>query len=254
MKKSMDSLYFLFLLLCIFICTIIILPCRVFSKSSAHSVIAGINYINISEKEIESENKIIKIHLKIPVISGLSNKDAEAKINNTLLNDALRFRMSREKEAEDAYEASKMNGIKYNKYEADATYTVKYNKNNILSIPVVYYQYTGGAHGISTQAGYNFDLNTGRLLQLSDLFPKGFDYKKVIDSIILNDMKAHKDIYFSQAINSFQGIDGMHPYYIQDGYLVIFFSEYEIAPYAAGTREFKIPYSKLKFIPNIGLK
>lgn len=254
MKKLMDSLCFIFLLLCVFICTVIILPCSVLTMDSAHSVIAGINYIKIGDKKIESENEIIKVHLKIPVISGLSNKDAEAKINNTLLNDAIRFRRSREKEAEEAYEASKMNGIKYNKYEAGITYAVKYNKNNLLSIPVAYYQYTGGAHGISTQAGYNFDLNTGRLIQLSDLFLKGFDYKKVIDRIILNDMKAHKDIYFSQAINSFQGIDGMHPYYIQDGYLVIFFSEYEIAPYAAGIREFKIPYSKFKFIPNIGLK
>ncbi|MFA7078597.1 MAG: RsiV family protein [Syntrophomonas sp.] len=35
-------------------------------------------------------------------------------------------------------------------------------------------------------------------------------------------------------------------YYIQNGVLVVYFSQYEIAPYAAGIPEFKIPLSNFQ--------
>lgn len=263
MKKKINTCKFMLVSLCIFICSIINPPYKVsgasfpdagFIKINSGKIINAVNVsvinmnkINIGEKEIKSENEIIKIHLKIPVVSGIGDATIQNKINNTFLNDALIFKSSMEKQAAESYDSVKMGDLEYNAYGAYTTYTVKYNKNDILSITVMYYQYTGGAHGQSTQAGYNFDLKTGRLLQLSDLFQQGFNYKKIIDKIILNYMEAHKGMYFSEAINSFQGIDGMHPYYIQDGNLVVFFSEDEIAPHAAGIQEFRIPYSRLKF-------
>jgi len=39
----------------------------------------------------------------------------------------------------------------------------------------------------------------------------------------------------------FQGIGEDQDYYLQDGALVVVFQQYEIAPYAAGIPEFKIP-------------
>lgn len=254
MNKGTYRKFFIFI--CVFLCTIDISSFKVYGRSLDDASFTKVNTseIKISEKEIKNENRLVRVHLRIPVVSGLTDKTAENEINNTFLSDAIRFKASMEKQAEESYQSSKINSIAYNKYDIETTYSVKYNKNNLLSIPVIYYQYTGGAHGISTQAGYNFDLETGKLLQLSDLFPKGFDYKKVIDEIILNYMKANKDKYFSEAINLFQGIDGMHPYYIQDKNLVVFFSEYEIAPYSEGIQEFGIPYSKLKFIKKYELK
>ncbi|MBF7084764.1 DUF3298 domain-containing protein, partial [Desulfallas sp. Bu1-1] len=43
----------------------------------------------------------------------------------------------------------------------------------------------------------------------------------------------------------FQSISENHPYYIKDNYIVLCFGAYEIAPYAAGMPEFKIPIDLL---------
>ena len=45
-----------------------------------------------------------------------------------------------------------------------------YNKNNILSIPLTMYEFTGGAHGLTNIKSFNYDLATGKELKLEDLF------------------------------------------------------------------------------------
>jgi hypothetical protein len=209
----------------------------------------------VSEKAIKRNNEAIDVNLKIPVVNGIKNKSIENEINNMFYKDAVNFANPLEKEAKKYLaDTKKDKNLHFNKYSAYTTYKSKYNKNNILSIPVRYSQYTGGANGLEVQRGYTFNLKNGKLLSLSDLFDKSFDYKKVISTSVLNQMKANKDMYFPDAITGFKEINGTQPYYLEDGYLVIFYGPFEIAPHSSGIPEFKIPFSSLKFTNTLGIK
>jgi hypothetical protein len=105
--------------------------------------------------------------------------------------------------------------------------------------------YTGGAHGMTDRVAYNYNLNTGEELKLSYLFKKDFNYKDYINNEILKQMKTGEDIYFHDE-GGFKTISDDQRFYLADGNIVIYFTQYEIAPYAAGIPEFKIPLSGLK--------
>lgn len=205
------------------------------------------NSVILSSEELKEDNEAFSSILRIPVVSGLLKKNVESKINSVLKTDAIKFKASIEKQAKEAFEYSqKGTEPRFNKYTADTSFEVRYNDKDVLSLTVLYAQYTGGAHGLEVQKGYTFDLKTGKILNLSDLFAVGFDYDEVISDEILGYMKLHQQEYFPEAITSFKKIKSDQPYYIENGNLVIYYGEYEIAPYAAGIPEFRIPFSKLK--------
>jgi hypothetical protein len=204
--------------------------------------------VAITEKVTKRTNEAIEVNLKTPVLKQAKNITVQKRINKLIQINSDKFLKPLEREAAKYLADTKKNSdLHFNKYSAYTTYKVGYNKNGVLSIPVRYYQYTGGANGLEFQREYNFDLRTGKQLQLSDLFEKGFDYKKVLSAEVLKQMNAHKEIYFEEALKNFKQIDGKHPYYITNGNLVIFYGPFDIAPHAAGIPEFKIPFSKLKF-------
>jgi hypothetical protein len=210
--------------------------------------------IEVSEKKIVSENDYLKTSLQYPSISGMKDKSIETKLNQMFEKSALDFQKSIEESAKSGYEEYlKDKSIPFYKYEAVTEYTVTYNKNNILSIKMPYYQFTGGAHGGTNQIGYNIDLNTGKVMLLSDLFEKDFDYKTFISTEILNTIKKGENFYFEDFEKVIKGIDKNRSYYIEDGNVVIYYGQYEIAPYAAGMPEFRIPFSKLKLRADLGL-
>lgn len=214
----------------------------------------NLNSIKVATKEVKTDNEAFTSTLKIPVISGIDNKEVQIGINKTFEKDALSFKNNLEKDAKEALDSyKKLNIGIFHKYEADTTYQVRLNKDCILSITVMYYQYTGGAHGMEVQKGYNFDLKTGELLQLSDLFERGFNYKQVINTEVTDYINAHKDSFFYDSAASFKGISDNQPFYLGEGNLIVYFGEYEIAPYAAGIPEFKISYSKLKLKKDLRL-
>lgn len=86
---------------------------------------------------------------------------------------------------------------------------------------------------------------------LKDIFENGFDYKSEINRIIDRQIAADPQNYFSGENMGFTSIDETQRFYIQDDQLVIYFNQYEIAPYAAGIPEFTIPLASLRDHLNI---
>ena len=89
---------------------------------------------------------------------------------------------------------------------------------------------------------YNIDLETGRILNLQDIF--GSDYQKIIaDDIDKQISKKNKDFQDSLLIDGsvIDYIDEFQEFYINDeGQIVIVFPKYEISVGALGTLEFVI--------------
>ncbi len=201
----------------------------------------------VAAKEIKYQNEWIDVNLQIPIVSGLNHIAVQELLNNKLEDDAIQFKNSIEKDAEEYYqEAASNEELHFWPYSAYTAFSVAYNKNNTLSLTVDYYGYTGGAHGYTSRVAYNYDLISGEEIDLSDLFIGSFDFRSILNQEIKREIQQNQDIYFGEDIVSFSGIREDQPFYIDDDGIVIYFGLYEIAPYAAGIREFKIPFTLLE--------
>lgn len=192
--------------------------------------------MTIVDKVYKSKNDYLQIDVTIPQIKNLPNEDKEKNINNLIttwteewINDAKYI----------ADEYFKNGTPPLNPYQLNAKYKVT-NLKKVISLYIDYYQYTGGAHGVTTRKSYNIDETTGDILTLKDLFNSEYNYKDKIDSNIKNEINKNSDIYFTGK-EGFNGIDEKTKFYIEDGNLVIYYGQYEIAPYATGIPEFRMP-------------
>lgn len=185
----------------------------------------------IVDKSIKEIRQYIKIDGEIPQIIGLSNKKSQDEINNEIVNYTNMW-IKENKDASEEFQPQIP-------YELMASYIVT-NNNKILSFYIDYYQFNGGAHGITNRKGYSIDIETSTKLKLEDLFKEGFDYRSYINNIISTEIDKNKDFYFIGK-EGFNGIEDNQGFFIRDNKLVIYFDYYKIAPYVAGMPEFEIP-------------
>lgn len=196
------------------------------------------NNPQVVEKRISKENEFLKIDVSIPNVKNLKNKEAEKLINNNI-NEWTDIWI---KDVEDIivkYFYEDKNLAPQIPYQLKATYTTTLANSKIISFYIDYYQYTGGAHGITTRKAYNIDVKTGKQLMLKDLFKKDYDYKKVIDKEIRSIISSNKEIYFDEG-NIFKGIKDDEKFFINDDSIVVYYGLYEIAPYVTGIPTFEI--------------
>lgn len=207
--------------------------------------LAGENQnIKVEFRQIGQSNSILHQDLQVPVIRGWQNKKAQAAINNKFLNVVSQFKRDIEIAAQ---EAKKAQGSEFStgSYEAIVKGNALYNKNDLLAISLNYYQFTGGAHGMSYQEVYNIDLRTGQILSLPDIFKPGSNYKRLINKEIKKQISKNPEDFFPEGEGGFQTISDQQSFLLKDNYLILYFQPYEIACYAAGIVEFKVPFSKL---------
>jgi len=195
--------------------------------------------VKLDCQEVKSESQLVNIDLNIPVIKGMQNGQIQTKLNSILVNEA-------EKRKEAIIEEAQLNSDfilsePYHTYALVSRFNQYYVTENILSFYVDYYTYTGGAHGMTDRVAYNFDLNTGEELALSDLYEPGFDYAAMINERVQAEINLSPEIYF-EGEWGFKGISEDQRFYLENGNIIVYFLQYEIAPYAAGIRSFAIPF------------
>jgi len=165
-----------------------------------------------------------KITIYYPFVIGLTNPQAEMKINSSIvstLNKTL---------VELGFHDS-------NLQEMIGQFEIKNNQRNILSLTLTVYSFTGGAHGMTIVKSLSFDVLTGRQYELQDLFKPESDYVKDLSTIIQQKIKDWK----IQLLGEFTTIRPDQDFYLADHSLVIYFQLYEITPYVWGFPYFPIP-------------
>ncbi|QAA30972.1 DUF3298 and DUF4163 domain-containing protein [Clostridium manihotivorum] len=197
-----------------------------------------------SERDINENKSYGTINIKIPFISDSSNNNIK-EFNGIIEGDITDWEKDIVELAKQDEAESKSKGVDFRPYSLDTTYKVPYNTKDFVSLVVDYYQFTGGAHGLTTRNTYNYDFVKGRRLRLFELFKDGYDYQTKINNIIKQEIAKKPDEYF-QDQNGFKGIKNKQDFYIDNNGIVIVFQLYEIAPYVAGIREFHIPFSQLQ--------
>lgn len=159
------------------------------------------------------------------------------------------------KMAIEEYEYSIANGFPVRTYEAIIDYTVTYNQNCALSLYFDKYEYTGGAHGNTIRTSDSWDLEDEKSIKLIDLFPQNILYEeyifKIVNEQIVNQIDAGNNIYFENYQQlMIENFDKDNFYLTEEG-VVIFYQQYDIAPYSSGILTFTIPYSDGIVVPPI---
>ena len=195
----------------------------------------------ISERVIFSETELLTVDLRIPQV-GLGNKNAAKQLNEEGQTQAELFIDEISTSAKKLFGELEDGGSHWFPFVAAGSFRVGYADKNVLSIPIQYYRFSGGAHGMTYQFAYNIDTRTGKVLTLADLFLSNFDYRRFIADEVKRQMGLEPEIYFPENFSNLE-ITSEQPFYFTAENLVIFFGLYEIAPYSSGIREFPIPFS-----------
>lgn len=166
-----------------------------------------------------------------PQIEGMADHKIQDKVNSELEEIFTGYRMSITKE---------------DMLTVDDTFTASLFHDLLVISMNGYDYYAGAAHGMPLWQHYFIDTVTGEFYDFKDLFVEGSDYEAKINEIIRAHMKKElekeESMYFEDA---FQGISHNPNFYLKDDSLVIYFTPYEIAAYAAGFPEFEIPFDEL---------
>jgi len=220
------------------------------------------NQVEIEKKEINNKlyykNTIVLVYtIRYPRFSSNWFIRATKVMNKYYEEMALKFKAHCEVElfntAVKDYDFNKSNGYPIRQYEAFMDYTITYNQNCAVSLYVDKYEFTGGAHGNTVQTSNTWSLKKCATITLGSMFPTNKNYvediKKEINRQIAEQMIADKNIYFENYKKLVDEYFNENSFYISPANLVVYFQQYEIAPYSSGIPTFSIPFTKVNAIP-----
>jgi len=207
------------------------------------------NGIKVFTKAVKYKGDYTEVNLKIPVIEGMKNAQLMNRLNHEFEKKTLDLKTEVEEINREVAEEAIKEGYPLRPGCIYTEFTPRLNDNGTMSISVLYYQYTGGAHGNNCQETVNLDLENEKELTLRDLFDSSKDYLKVLNDQLLKHMQNDLDNIFEDTLSNFQASDDLK-FYLTDDAIVFYFDPYEIAPYSSGILEYQIPYKSLENILN----
>lgn len=203
---------------------------------------------NVLKRELEYEGKILLTYrIAYPVFQGTMYQMALAVVNKYYEQKALAYQAYLENElfaqAVEQYKASLENNYPMPVYEAIVEYKQTYANACILSLYFDKYEYTGGAHGNTVRCSQTWNLQRCGRINLEELFGCDLHYKEYIFQQVKSQIKKNPDIYFENYETLLVDTFNPESFYCTPHGIVVYYQQYDIAPYASGIREFLIPYS-----------
>lgn len=153
------------------------------------------------------------------------------------------------KNAVENYNFAKENDFPFHTHEAVMKYTVTQNADCRLSTYFDRYQYTGGAHGITVRFSDNFNLQTGEIIKLESLFAENQNYKEIVIEQIQKEAERNYNkspyIYFPNYKELIVEKFNPESFNLSPGGILVYYQQYDIAPYSTGIVVFTLPYKSL---------
>ncbi len=197
----------------------------------------------ILERNLIFDNTIVlKYHIEYPQIV----PDSTIYIRRFNLyneNIALSLQQKAEnelfKESIELYKYNKKNNYPTMVYEVYQNYKITFNSWKIISLFIDEYTFTGGAHGSTIRSSQTWDLSRGRQIELYQFFNNPYFILQILKDIKMQ-IEENPEIYFDDACCLL--IDTFNPqsFYLDQRSIIIYFQQYDIAPYSSGIREFYI--------------
>ena len=208
----------------------------------------------ISNKTVTLEDNLkfngvtlLTYKIQYPEFSSSRFQGCLQKVNGFYRSKALEYKRYCENElfnaAVEQYKFGMKNGFPIRVFEVLQTYEVTYALGCVVSLYIDRYEYAGGAHGNTARRSQSWQLQSCQLLTLTQLVRCPPDFRSFILSEVEAQIKEEPDIYFENykkmAVESFN----KNSFYCTPSGIVVYYQQYDIAPYSGGIREFLIPYS-----------
>lgn len=206
--------------------------------------------INTAEKELYYQGEVIvKYVIEYPEIVESSYEIGKQLFNHENRKQALKLKQYAEGEfyesAKQTYEYNKQNGYPIMVYELITKCNITYNYQNLLSLYIDEYYFTGGAHGNTIRKAQTWDLKLGMIVMLQDFFGQNPYYqidilKQVNEQIAKRIEEEGESIFFPNYCQLTLETFRLENYYLTKQGLTVFFGQYDIAPYSSGIQTFII--------------
>jgi len=196
------------------------------SMSSVANCDAG---VTIVAANIKSET----LDLKYPQLNGLRFVVIEKAINHNISEAINSFR----KEADGQPDMKLW-----------SSYKVLLNRNDLVSILMAKMSYVKrAAHPNTIETGFNFDIKTGKILRLEDLFRAENAWEDRLDAIMRQKIKELEDNDRVRLFGPYKGVRAASPqeFYLTDDWLVLFYQRYEYTAYVFGRFDLAISWEEI---------
>ncbi|MBE2255533.1 MAG: DUF3298 domain-containing protein [Ignavibacteria bacterium] len=129
--------------------------------------------------------------------------------------------------------------------ESDAR--IEFQNSNIAVFSLYNFNFLGGAHPNTVTNFMNFDMKTGKVLSLNDIFKPGFESK--INQILVSEFRKKNNLKPNAPLTDGGLFENSLTYnnnfaFTKEGFM-FYYNNYEIAPYVMGPQVFVIPYSEI---------
>ena len=203
--------------------------------------------MNTVEKELYYQGEVIvRYKIEYPeIITSYYNEGIQI-FNHENRKSALELKEYAEGElyeqAKQTYEFNKKNPIMV--YELVRECNITYNQNQLVSLYCDEYIFEGGAHGNTLRKSQNWDLKIAQEIPLQ-AFSKGnpyylIDILKQINKQIAEQIENGVGSYFPQYCQLVLETFNLENYYLTPNGIVVFFQQYDIAPYSSGILTFLV--------------
>ena len=206
----------------------------------------------VFESELYYKNTVVlKYKIMYPKIIGSSIGISRFNKFNYMKAIRLKQYVERDlfKDAKELYEYNTSNGYPVMLYEVVLDFNITYNKNPIVSLYSDEYIFSGGAHGNTTRTSQNWNINSGSSIPLEKFYDDNCEYILYILQDINNQIEQQiengTNDYFDNYCNLVLNTIDLDNFYLNPGYITIFFQQYDIAPYSNGIPTFKIANSSI---------
>lgn len=148
--------------------------------------------------------------------------------------------------AKEHYEDSLKEGLPWGTAYQDEQTIAIYRTENLVSICMRFYDFTGGAHPNGGFHTDNFDLSTGEMVTYADLAEDEDEFRRIVSDEILREiaMSGMGDGYYEDYAAYVRDLAYADICFDEQGMTVIF-EEYTMGPHAVGSPTFRIPYGMI---------
>lgn len=208
--------------------------------------------LNTLEDELYDRNTLLlKYSIQYPQIvsSSFYGKKAFNEFNQKKALDLKKYvEETLFNQAKQDYEYATLHSYPFFPYEVLAIPTITYDGGSVISLYIDEYTFTGGAHGSTDRESQNWDMVIGCNIPLFSFFLHSPYFLLPILLEINRQIEEHSQYYFDNyCLLVLQTFSPFH-YYLENGSMVIFFEQYDIAPYSTGIPTFPIQTDILKDI------
>jgi hypothetical protein len=221
-----------------------------FLKSNKKPIIeeqkTEIKDIDIEDKKILDDTNPFKIDITYPEI-------AEHDDFNNLVKNIIDAKVSEFKanSLENDNSVKEIDPESYSNFPREYDLLITYDKgqidNDVASVVLDIYSFTGGAHGLQSHFALNYDFKNKKEIKLADIFSEKENYLQTISNYCI--LELTKQI--TQNAGSTEGSwiqDGAGPiaenfktFLIDKNSITFYFEQYQVAPYAWGNFKIVMP-------------